>query len=302
MALKFTRNGDYTDDEANSASGRALVKPGTLDGEMDELLLVTDDHADLLDLVLRGDNYLSDNYLQGHEFSSTAVAVIKGLLNSLSALNYRLDWVGGGSPTAYLIGDLVTESGNVYFCLVAHTSGTFSTDLAANKWFLFVQKGSGAAFPGSPAADDLLSSDGANEVWGKLTAAMAPLHALLASPAFTGLLSVVGVKTGKIAKTSGATISLDFNAGPNQDVAALGVNTTFSTANRAASSGEVKFLDVRVVSDGGGAYSLTFPSSPAWVWLTTIPGTLASGKTGLLSLRSYGSADSDIIAAWVVEA
>jgi len=36
--------------------------------------------------------------------------------------------------TAYVIGNLVTNGGNYYRCLVAHTSGTFATDLAAGKW------------------------------------------------------------------------------------------------------------------------------------------------------------------------
>lgn len=42
-------------------------------------------------------------------------------------------WAG---TTAYVVGDLVTESGSTYFCLVAHTSGTFATDLAAAKWLV----------------------------------------------------------------------------------------------------------------------------------------------------------------------
>lgn len=44
-------------------------------------------------------------------------------------------WV---TATAYVVGDkrLVAASGNVYRCIVAHTSGTFATDLAAAKWVL----------------------------------------------------------------------------------------------------------------------------------------------------------------------
>ncbi len=40
-------------------------------------------------------------------------------------------WVTSHS---YAVGDYVTQSGTVYLCLVAHTSGTFSTDLAAGDW------------------------------------------------------------------------------------------------------------------------------------------------------------------------
>lgn len=36
---------------------------------------------------------------------------------------------------AYAIGDLVSQGGTNYYCTTAHTSGTFSTDLAAGKWY-----------------------------------------------------------------------------------------------------------------------------------------------------------------------
>ena len=40
-------------------------------------------------------------------------------------------WV---TDTAYIIGDYTLQSNTIYFCLEAHTSGTFATDLAADKW------------------------------------------------------------------------------------------------------------------------------------------------------------------------
>lgn len=42
-------------------------------------------------------------------------------------------WVTG---TAYLVDDYTRYNDRTYKCLVAHTAGTFSTDLAANKWIL----------------------------------------------------------------------------------------------------------------------------------------------------------------------
>lgn len=49
-------------------------------------------------------------------------------------------WV---TATGYTVSprSIVRESGNAYGCLVAHTSGTFATDLAALKWELLVEKG-----------------------------------------------------------------------------------------------------------------------------------------------------------------
>jgi hypothetical protein len=47
--------------------------------------------------------------------------------------NGTLAWV---TSTAYVVGDVRTNSGYFYKCLVAHTSGTFATDLAAGDWVL----------------------------------------------------------------------------------------------------------------------------------------------------------------------
>ena len=45
------------------------------------------------------------------------------------------DWV---TTTAYVVDDKVHESGNLYNCIVAHTSGIFATDLTAEKWIILV--------------------------------------------------------------------------------------------------------------------------------------------------------------------
>jgi len=45
--------------------------------------------------------------------------------------NPRGAWV---TATAYAVKDVVVESGSSYMCAVAHTSGTFATDLTAVKW------------------------------------------------------------------------------------------------------------------------------------------------------------------------
>ncbi len=42
-------------------------------------------------------------------------------------------WITG---TVYAIGNYVTNNGNQYVCLEAHTAGTFATDLTAGKWVL----------------------------------------------------------------------------------------------------------------------------------------------------------------------
>ena len=53
-----------------------------------------------------------------------------------AAINFRGPWA---TTTTYTIRDIVrTTNGNYYFCVVSHTSGTFSTDLAAGNWVLLI--------------------------------------------------------------------------------------------------------------------------------------------------------------------
>jgi len=50
--------------------------------------------------------------------------------------DYKGNW---STTTAYKVDDIVVRGGSTYICLIAHTSATFSTDLAANKWESFVR-------------------------------------------------------------------------------------------------------------------------------------------------------------------
>ena len=50
---------------------------------------------------------------------------------------YKFDTTAWVTATAYVVGDVRTVSSlHCYRCIVAHTSGTFATDLAASKWVL----------------------------------------------------------------------------------------------------------------------------------------------------------------------
>lgn len=296
-ASKFTRNKDYSQDQVNNTGGRGAVDTAGLDGEMDELLAVTGDHADKLDLLLRADNKMPDDVIQGHELSPAALAIIAAHLGDPGLLTNYGDWLTG---TAYAVGGLVYHVPSTYICLVAHTSGVFATDLAAGRWAVFAQGTTGLPSQATHAGKALVT-DGATESWSKITSghidsSVAPT----ASPTFTGQNKDDGsVLTGKTTGTisGGApTFNVDFNGKAHQ-VLSVEANATFTTSNRAAASNEVKVVDLILTSTG--AYTFTFP---AWRWVTAIPAGIASGKKAVLSLRSVGTADSDVVAAYAVEA
>ena len=59
-------------------------------------------------------------------------------------------------------------------------------------------------------------------------------------------------------------------------------------------------ISVKILNSSGGTTSLTFPVS--WKFLgSAAPGSIANGKTAVLSIAAYGTADSDVVAAYAVE-
>jgi hypothetical protein len=85
---------------------------------------------------------LNSNDLINVSAVNASTLTLGGRLISSSSLEvastWRDDWA---TDTVYNSYELVKQNGNVYLCLVPHTSVTFSTDLASGNWVLMVEKG-----------------------------------------------------------------------------------------------------------------------------------------------------------------
>lgn len=94
--------------------------------------------------------------------------------------------------------------------------------------------------------------------------------------------------------TYGATVTLDLSSNSVQTIALTG-NITFNTSNLTA--GRAKQV---LVACDTSARTLTFPS---WVWLGgSAPSSIAASKSALLTLISFGTADTSVVATWTVQA
>lgn len=102
------------------------------------------------DLDLNSNDILNGRYIYSDRLYLNGIRV--------TSTDANITWDGEWTTaTDYSVDHLVRNEGTVYICLVAHTSGTFSTDLSAAKWELFAQKGSAGAGTGDMLAANNLS-------------------------------------------------------------------------------------------------------------------------------------------------
>ncbi|MGZ6779214.1 MAG: hypothetical protein ACXVGO_09495 [Mycobacterium sp.] len=115
---------------AHQLPGPALQ--GTdLNAEFSRLKTTTDALIANLNLIQRNDGALANQSVTPDTINSALAILIAGW-------NIRGAWV---TATSYALKDYVTNGGNGYVCIIAHTGGVFATDLAAGKWALVATAG-----------------------------------------------------------------------------------------------------------------------------------------------------------------
>lgn len=98
-----------------------------LDEEFNAVKVTLDEILANMALIQRDDGDLANDSVGLDQLGASAIV---GFENSA--------WL---TATAYTLTDSVFENGVLYKCIVAHTSGTFATDLAASKWELVADFG-----------------------------------------------------------------------------------------------------------------------------------------------------------------
>jgi len=99
-------------------------------------------------------------------------------------------------------------------------------------------------------------------------------------------------RTDQTTLTYDATTDVDFGLAGCRTLSLTG-DVTLTTSNRAAS----RTVLLRIIADGS-TRTLAFPS---WKWIGAMPTEIAASKTGVLSLTCFGTADTDVVAAFAVE-
>ena len=106
-----------------------------------------------------------------------------------------------------------------------------------------------------------------------------------------------GIEYEVLSPADTSTLTLNFSQEQLVDFSAKTTGVlTFSTSNLEA--GRTLCVLLRADSSGAGI-GMTFPTD--WRFVGTEPTTCAAGKTAILTLTAFGTADSDVVAAYAEE-
>jgi hypothetical protein len=124
----YTPSADFSGDELANVGGRSTIRTAALDTELQGIATNLDGLNANIELIQRDDGELRDGITKLH----TLAPEVKSLLAAGQGLP-RGAWL---TATVYALRDIVTQGGSSYIAAVAHTSGTFATDLADARWLL----------------------------------------------------------------------------------------------------------------------------------------------------------------------
>ena len=269
--------------------------------------------------TMTADFDLNSNDLLNVATANIAVLKVAGVTvtDYTSQPSWSGPWV---TATAYAVDTLAENSGSVYICVVAHTSGTFATDLAAVKWQLF----SGKSLPQSFLDEDDMASDDDTAVASQQSikayvdasgytmldedamgtdsaTAVASQQSIKAYVDTTVLASTAEVRTGASGKyvtpaaahaataavtlTDATNIALDWTSGYYFEVTLTANRTLADPTNAVVGQSRV----IRVIQDAGGTNTLAFDTAYA-------------GAYGILPTISTGANEYSLLNIFCVSA
>lgn len=173
----FTITITFASDEANGVSGRSTVRTSGLDGLFQALKTTLGQILANLALIQRDDGALLDGTVRTWTLGSDVLALIAS-----QSFTVRGAWVGA---TVYSLGDTVIQTGTVYICMVAHTAGTFATDLAAGKWGALTNTPTAATTSFAPTAT--IAATNVQAAIQELDNEVRPVQSILVRELFNGL-------------------------------------------------------------------------------------------------------------------
>jgi len=109
----YTPNADFSQQEANNASGRSTVNTAALDAEFSAIENTLDQTLANIQLLQRDDGQLKDTIV-------TVMSLDQSVINLMGGWVLKGAWL---TVTDYAVNDLVSSGEYTYVCVTAHQSG-----------------------------------------------------------------------------------------------------------------------------------------------------------------------------------
>ena len=250
----YTQTTDFSQQEANNASGRSTVNTAALDAEFSNIETTLDQTLENLQKIQRDDGKLKDLAVGVNALSPEILNLMGG---------FRIVGDGVWAPsTAYQVKDLASDENNNYVCIQAHTSGaTFYPQYWSRFGFTIGSDVSDAAASAAASAAAALSS--ANAAASSASAA--------ATSAASSATSATASSTSAAAALASKNLALQYATQVENSLAYLAVEATQAemeagteAANRAMSPLRVKQAIEAI--------------TPDYIW--NIPGEVTASVTG----------------------
>ena len=237
----YTPTTDFSQQEANNASGRSTVNTAALDAEFANIDTTLDQTLANLQLIQRDDGKLADLVTQLHTLSPE-------VLNLMGGFRITGLWV---ASTDYAIDDIATYDIYTYVCQSAHTSGLtfdgqywkqfgFSGGGDATQAAAEAQASANAAASSASSASTSASTASGRAATATTQAGLASAGAIAAdaSADAAAISETNAVNAASSAATSAANLPNATTAGANKFIQTNGTGTAweYKTASQARAS------------------------------------------------------------------
>ena len=263
---QYTPSTDFSQQEANNASGRSTVNTAALDAEFANIETTVDDICENIALIQRDDGKLADLTVMVHTLSPD-------VLNLMGGFNLRGLWA---AATDYAVNDIASNGEYTYLCVTAHTSGgAFDSQY----WIQFGF--TGGADAAQAAANAQASANSASN--SASTASTAATNA--SNSASTALTAATNAgNSASAASTSESNAGNSATAASNSASAAA---TSAANLPNATTAGADKFLKTNT----GGT---------AWEYQTATQARSSLGLTIGMNVQAYdaNTAKTNVTQSW----
>lgn len=239
----YTPTTDFSEDEADGVSGRSTVRTAAVDVEFANLATTIGQILTNLALIQRDDGDLRDELVDTFNLSPAVLSLIGS-----AGFTVRGLWL---TATAYIVGDMVRNTTGAYVCIEAHTSGTFATDLAANKWVTIYDTGAYNAAAVAITGGTITGITGTAGFTGMNLSGLTASRAVF-TDASKNLVSNAITGTGNVVMSTSPTIASPTITGTTNHTGTLVVGGSTIMANGSVSSPGEQFA----ASTSSGRWSI----------------------------------------------